>query len=97
MIIIRKEWSEKDKKLHDVHEPTQVTTGDQIQWNEQSKHVSITRNSEPLYWEGMQFKRLINWIHTEGQFENYVMNSAWMLNLTARKVEGERHVTFKFE
>lgn len=97
MIVIRKVWDEEKKKLQDIPEQTPVSAGDQIQWNEQSKHVTITRKGETLYWEGMQGKRLIRWIHSEGQLEDYVMGLAQIMDLEATKISGERHPTFEFK
>ncbi len=96
MIIIRKEWDEKKKEHRDIHEPTRISAGDLIQWNEQNKCITITREGEILYWEGMHVKKLVSWIHSEAQFENWVMTLAQTACLEVEKISGERHPTFRF-
>jgi hypothetical protein len=94
--VITKEWDEKKKEHRDIHEPTRISAGDLIQWNEQNKCITITREGETLYWEGMHVKKLVSWIHSEAQFENWVMTLAQTACLEVEKISGERYPTFRF-
>lgn len=96
MIVIRKVWDAERKKHQDTPEQTPVSAGDQIRWNEENKCITITREGETLYWEGMHVKKLVSWIHSPSQFEDWVMTLAQIASLDVEKISGERHPTFRF-
>ena len=79
-------------------EVVEIQAGFLMQWNESNHCITMIDNAgKKVFWKTSNDKRIVSYIKTEGQFEDLVMIIAEITNLSARKVNSDHLVTFKFE